>query len=597
VQPKGAGAVLFGEMPLQPTLREALTLAARDARQALAGEDLSEGLEVVIAFDGSLLWPALHLSAGHILLGVTKGPFPEGDPYADEVAGKLLSSLVPADRLVPIEEGSAAIRSADDFIDRARSLRPKAIGIALRGAVARPGGEREMERALRERIPDVPLLVSCDVAPLWGWSDRPVEKTAVSLALLPLVAEAAAGARAGLADEGLATWFASQDGTLIPSALASRHPYAVMRGLPILSLTAAVTYGRELPGQAPLAAASVHETSMAVARLGARPQGTSLSSAILGARIESLGIGAESPVWVANGRVVVAEDLAPAASVPVRAVLAAAGLVAQAAPQGDAAARALAQWLHKPQEAAVAVALSAVYDRVGKELGLRVAGTSSIVFCGTLAGSIAAPSCRRAGLQSIFLPPAFGACAAVAARTAPRAARSADALPSGERPLAAQEASRILEAQIAVAVGDLEENGLRRGDLAAVAWVSGTKDAHGVFPALDRESIAKAAVGIVRDLGRAVGGTLEVEVYPARGNQAEPFPRLAAPMTAPQGRRVVLEGAASAIELRVVPAGALSPESPTQGPALLSDPTGFILVPEGFEARPAPLGGTELRQR
>jgi hypothetical protein len=224
-----------------------------------------------------------------------------------------------------------------------------------------------------------------------------------------------------------------------------------------------------------------------------------------------------------------------------------------------------------------------------------VEGCRAIVMGGPLAGAMAGAAIGRTGVPSVFLPPAFGACAGVAARHAPRAARSAETLPDGDRSMGAPEAALALEELIAAAVADLEQSGLRRDELAAVVWVGGAKDAHGVFPALDHEAIAKAALAVVKDAAASRGRTVEVEVYPARGDRGEHFPQLAAPVTAPSSRRVLLESARPAQELRVVPAGALSAQSPTQGPALLSDPTGFILVPEGSEAIPAPLGGTQIR--
>jgi hypothetical protein len=114
---------------------------------------------------------------------------------------------------------------------------------------------------------------------------------------------------------------------------------------------------------------------------------------------------------------------------------------------------------------------------------------------------------------------------------------------------------------------------------------------------LERAAIRKAAEGLAKDAPPGASAVLSVEVYPAKtGEREEVPPRMLSPLSAPATRRIILPGESAARELRVVPAGALTEESPTRGPALLSDPTGLILVPEGFVAHPAPLGGAQLRR-
>src|SRR5258708_19881532 len=74
VQPAQSRAVLFGEVPLEGPLKATMRKAANEARLALAAEDLQAGLEVVVAFDGSLLWPVLHEGAREVMLAVSAPP-------------------------------------------------------------------------------------------------------------------------------------------------------------------------------------------------------------------------------------------------------------------------------------------------------------------------------------------------------------------------------------------------------------------------------------------------------------------------------------------------------------------------------------------
>jgi hypothetical protein len=156
-------------------------------------------------------------------------------------------------------------------------------------------------------------------------------------------------------------------------------------------------------------------------------------------------------------------------------------------------------------------------------------------------------------------------------------------------------AARAIEELIATAVGDLEDSGLRRDGLAGVAWIGGVRHAHGIYPAMDRDAIARAAEDLHKRAPADGRFTLEVEVYPASADRSVKFPEITAPVAAQGERRVITPGATRAVALRIVPSGALSLDAPTKGPALLADPTGLILVPEGVSARPAPLGGTLLR--
>ncbi len=591
VQPARGTSILFGEVALGTSVHEAAAQAAREARLALAAEDLAAGLEVVIAFDGSLLWPALHESARTVLLAAS--PAGEAaDAYEVEAGGRLVASLLAPGAVVRVGAAGPWSARIGPIAEAALKAKPRTIGVAFRAPRLHASDERAAERAIRDALPNTPVLLSSDIAPLWGWSDRPLEKTAVSAALHSIVADAAGGARAGLGDAELHVWFASLDGTLIPLPLAERHPYAVLRGLPILSLTAALLYARETPETGTVAAASLHETSSAVARVGGRPAGQSFESALLGARIESIGIGAESRLFLEAGRITLADERAPAGAVPVREVLQAAGLTGGAG--GGRSAEALARWLAVSEEEALGAALAEVAERLGTRLRAAFQGAQSAVFTGPLAGALAGAVWTRAGASEVFLPPAFAACGAVAARRAPRASRSAETVQPAPGGLGIEQAARALEELIAISVADLEDAGLRRDALAAVAWVSGAKDAHGVFPALDRAAIAKAASAVVRDAAKDGPVVLEVEVYPATAERGARFPELSAPIAAPGKRLVVAPGGAHALELRIVPSGALSAQAPTRGPAMLADPTGLIFVPEGLEATPAPLGGTRL---
>lgn len=592
VQPAGGRTLLLGEVPLGPTFGDSISKAASEARLALAGEDSASGLEVVIAFDGSLLWPPLHASAAQVLLALSPEGSGNAQPYDDEARGRLVRSLIPDANCVPLGAAGSWNERVAPVVARAKVLEPRAISVALRGASARPSDEREAERALRDALPGVPILLSSDIGPLWGTADKPLEKAAVSAAILPLVREAAEGARAGLGHGGAKVWFASLDGTAVPASLAERHPYAVLRGLPILSLTGALAYARELPGEGPIAAASLHGTSTALARLPNRKGGESFDSALLGAHIESIGIGAESRMFLERGAFTVADDRAPAGSVPVREVLVAAGL--SDAEGAVEAATTMAAWLGGSPEAAVGRAMDALAERLGARLRLSFGGATAGVFSGPLAGALAGAAGLRAGLNEVFLPPAFGACAALVARRAPRAARGAETLSPPPGGLTLEQASRGLEGLLRTGVADLEEGGLSRDSLAAVAWIAGAKGAHGIFPVLDPESIVKAGQGLLDAAPKDGPITIEVEVYPAAFDREIQFPELAAPFAAPDTRQVILPGAKHAIELRVVPSGALSAEAPTRGPALLADPTGLILVPEGAAATPAPVKGTRI---
>jgi len=592
VQPESTHTLLLGEVPLGPTFGDSVSKAASEARLALAAEDSATGLEVVIAFDGSLLWPPLHASARQVLLALSPEETGKAQPYDEEARGRLVRSLIPDENTVPLGEGRSWEERIATVVARARALEPRAIAIALRGAPSRSSDEREAERALRDALPGVPVLLSSDIGPLWGTAEKPLEKTAVSAAILPLVREAAEGAREGLGRAGTKVWFASLDGTAVPSSLAERHPYAVLRGLPILSLTGALAYARELPGEGPIAAGSMHGTSTALARLPNRKAGESFDSALMGAHIESIGIGAESRMFLERGALTVADDRAPAGSLPVRAILTAAGL-SDAEGAVDAATT-VAGWLGEAPEAAVGKAMDALAGRLGTRLRLTFAGAKTGVFSGPLAGALAGLAGLQAGLDEVFLPPAFGACAALVARKAPRAARGAETLSPAPGGLTVEQALRGLEGLLRTGVADLEEGGLHRDSLAAVAWIAGSKGAHGIFPVLDPESIMKGVEGLLK--AAPLGGpiTFEVEVYPAAFDREIQFPELAAPLAAPDTRQVVLPGAKQALELRVVPSGALSEEAPTRGPALLADPTGLILVPQGAAATPAPVRGTRI---
>jgi hypothetical protein len=246
---------------------------------------------------------------------------------------------------------------------------------------------------------------------------------------------------------------------------------------------------------------------------------------------------------------------------------------------------------------AIEAAFRSIQEAFEDRLRRQLEGTPTVIFCGVLAGALGGLVGIGAGAQAVFIPPAFGASAAMAAHRAPRASRSAIVLAASEEPRALEEVARILEEEVALAVEDLENNGVDRSTLAAVAWLEGADGAHGVYPVLDRAALRKAAEGIRGDAPSGPAVILSVEVYPAKtGEKEEAPPRLLSPLSAPATRTVVLPGERGARELRVSPAGALSNESPTRGPALLSDPTGLILVPEGFEARPAPLGGATLRR-
>jgi N-methylhydantoinase A/oxoprolinase/acetone carboxylase beta subunit len=565
-----------------------LRKAAAEARLALAAEDLSAGHEAVTAFDGSLLWPMLHAAAEETLL-VLSGP--AGDAkYEEQATGQLLTSFMPAERILRVEfpEGAAQVAAA------ITSLRPRAVGIALQGLGTRlQAAERAVERAVHEAAPEAPLLLSCDVGPLWGWSDRPLEKTAVSCALLPLVEDCLAGLREGLGDEATPMWFASLDGTLVPASLAHRHPYSTLRGLPLLSLSYGAAYGHESVADPPVAAASIHEMSTAVALLPRSPVARTFSSQLLGSHIESLGLGAETPVGFAGDvwRVGTGKGLKQA--VTVREVLEAAGLLAAAHPEvGNAAAADLSQWGSTDPDSAVAGALDAVFDAFRAALQPRIRPATASAFVGPLAGALAGEAVR--GIPGgALVPPCFGAGAALGARTAQRSSRAAESFTASHPDRLGAELRAALDELIALAVGDLEGIGFRRDQLAAMVWVEGARDAHGIFPALDRESARKAVEALQREVAPGEDSSLQVEVYPATEKRVTAFRAARSPLTSLQEQRVVLPGAAATV-LRVTPAGALSRENPTRGPALLSDPTGMVFVPAGFAARPAEPAGVRI---
>jgi N-methylhydantoinase A/oxoprolinase/acetone carboxylase beta subunit len=579
---------MLGEVPLEVGLADGLRKAAAEARLALAAEDLGAGHESVVAFDGSLLWPMLHAAAEEMLL-ILSAP---GNltKYEEQAAGQLLTSFVPEGRLLRV----ALPSGAPEAVAAIEKLRPRAVGIALAGdGTSLQAAERALERAVHEASPGAPLLMSCDVGPLWGWSDRPLEKTAVSCALLPLVEDCLAGLREGIGDEAVAAWFASLDGTLIPAALALRHPYSTLRGLPLLSLSYGAAYGHESIDKPPVAAASVHEMSTAVAVLPRAPASRSFSSQLLGSHIESLGVGAESPVGFVDGvwRVGTGKGLKHA--VTVREVLEAAGLVASAHPEvGSAAAADLAEWAGTDPDGAVSGALSAVIDAFRAQLQPRIRQAEGAAFVGPLAGAIAAECVRGLG-GGARVPPCFGAGAALGARTAPRSSRAAESFSVSDPGRAESEVRAVLDELISLAVGDLEPMGFRRDTLAAMVWVEGARGAHGVYPALDREAARKAAAEVAKEVHHGQDVALQVEVYPAAERRVTTFRAARSPLTSLQEQRVVLPAGAATV-LRVTPAGALSKETPTKGPALLSDPTGLVFVPEGFAARPSEPAGVRI---
>lgn len=575
-------------MTLETGLTDGLQKAASEARLALAAEDLGAGHEAVVAFDGSLLWPMLHAAVAETLLVVAKPG--AGGKYEDQATGKLLTSFVPEDRIVraSLPDDVAEVAAAID------TLRPRAVGIALPGEGTRlQAAERAAERAVHEAVPAATLLLSCDVGPLWGWSDRPLEKTAVSCALLPLVEDCLMGLREGIGDEATPTWFASLDGTLIPAALAHRHPYSTLRGLPLLSLSYGAAFGHEAVESPPVAAASIHEMSTAVAVLPRVPMGRSFSSQLLGSHIESLGVGAETPVGRADGVWRVGTGKGLKRGVTVREVMEAAGLVASPHPEvGSEAAADLSEWAGTDPDTAVAGALAAVFDAFRAALQPRLREAKGAAFVGPLGGAIAAEAVR--GLAGgAHIPPCYGAGAALGARTAPRSSRAAESFSPSAPDRVATEVRTVLDELIGLAVADLEPMGFRRDGLAAMAWVEGGRDAHGIFPALDREAARKAVDGLAKEIQGTQDVALQVEVYPAAERRVTAFRAAQSPITALQEQRVVLPGAGAAV-LRVTPAGALSKDTPTRGPALLSDPTGTIFVPEGFAARPGAPAGVRI---
>lgn len=530
----------------------------------------------------------LHAAAAETLL-VLAGPG-AGGKYEDQADGQLLQSFVPEDRILrtTLPDGVADVAAAIE------TLRPRAVGIALPGEGTRlQAAERAAERSVHEAVPAATLLLSCEVGPLWGWSDRPLEKTAVSCALLPLVEDCVAGLRDGLGDESTPTWFASLDGTLIPATLAHRHPYSTLRGLPLLSLSYGAAFGHEAIEQPPVAAASIHEMSTAVAVLPRSPAARSFSSQLLGSHIESLGVGAESPVGLAGDvwRVGTGQGLKQA--VTVREVLEASGLVPTSHPEvGNEAAADLSQWAGSDPDTAVAGALQAVFDAYRAALQPRLRQAQGAAFVGPLAGAIAAEATRGVP-GGAHIPPCFGAGAALGARTAPRSSRAAETFSPSAPDRVASEVRAALDELIGLAVSDLEPMGFRRDGLAAMVWVEGARDAHGIFPALDREAARKAVDALAADVAGADDVALQVEVYPAAERRVAAFRAAQSPITALQELRVVLPGGSAEV-LRVIPAGALAKDTPTRGPAILSDPTGTIFVPEGFAARPGHPAGVRI---
>ena len=138
---------------------------------------------------------------------------------------------------------------------------------------------------------------------------------------------------------------------------------------------------------------------------------------------------------------------------------------------------------------------------------------------------------------------------------------------------------------------------MSRDGLAAVAWIEGARGAHGIYPALDRAAIAKAAAALSAELPKEGGAIVQVEVYPARSEAAARFVPGNAPIASRPDQVILLPGEGRAHTARISPSGALARGSPLPGPALLSDPTGLIFVPEGFEATPTTTLGVALRAR
>src|SRR5258705_10593391 len=114
------------------------------------------------------------------MLGVSGPVEALEEAYNKEAAGGLAASMMESSRVARFGPGGDWKARAVPVAEAAALQKPRAMAVALRAARERPSEERAAERALRDLLPGIPVLLSSDIAPLWGWADHPVEKTLVS---------------------------------------------------------------------------------------------------------------------------------------------------------------------------------------------------------------------------------------------------------------------------------------------------------------------------------------------------------------------------------------------------------------------------------
>jgi N-methylhydantoinase A len=143
----------------------------------------------------------------------------------DDVIGAA-ERMGPDGVLMPLSDGETS-----RVTDAVRALRPEAVAIALLFAFRHPAHERRLAEALRAALPDVPVLASHQVLPVFREYER-TSTTAAEAYLRPTVSAYLSGAAAESAARGVGTLriMTSSGGTLAPVAAAARAASLALSG-------------------------------------------------------------------------------------------------------------------------------------------------------------------------------------------------------------------------------------------------------------------------------------------------------------------------------------------------------------------------------
>jgi N-methylhydantoinase A len=124
---------------------------------------------------------------------------------------------------------------AEDEVSRVsaavRERRPEAVAVALLFAFRHPGHERRLVAALRAALPEVPIVASHEILPLFREYERCATTTAEAF-LRPLVSTAVTGAAAGADERGIGTFrlMASGGGTMSAETAAKAAASLALSG-------------------------------------------------------------------------------------------------------------------------------------------------------------------------------------------------------------------------------------------------------------------------------------------------------------------------------------------------------------------------------